>query len=148
MKEIISKSIEGSDEEWEKTYETMYNSISSVYKQIGEENATAAEKAAQDWINAFKTIADIRKSLLTDDYDSVGEKIFGSVESVIAAMNAAGGHYESAAQLFEEWKNGKLTADSFKLGNADEYASALRGGNYDKVIDQNGTMRRAEQIYD
>ena len=50
----------------------MYNAVFSGYKQIGEENAAAAEKAAQDWINAFKTIADIRKSLLTDDYDSVG----------------------------------------------------------------------------
>ena len=148
LKEIISKSVEESNEEWEKVYEAMYNAVFSGYKQIGEENAAAAEKAAQDWINAFKTIADIRKSLLTDDYDSVGEKIFGSVESVIAAMNAAKGSYDTASELFLAWKNGILTADSFKLGNADEYASALRGGNYDKVIDQDGTMRKAEQIYD
>jgi len=129
----------------------MYNAVSSGYKQIGEENAAAAEKAAQDWINAFKTIADIRKSLLTDDYDSVGEKIFGSVESVIAAMNAAKGSYDTASELFLAWKNGALTADSFKLGNADEYASALRGGNYDKVIETNNEgqqMRTKEDIYD
>ena len=63
-------------------------------------------------------------------------------------MNAAKGSYDTASELFLAWKNGILTADSFKLGNADEYASALRGGNYDKVIDQSGSMREAKDIYD